>query len=338
MRKMRGFTLIEMLGVLAIIAILSAIFIPNLITRTEGFSLNAEQQSLKALASSLEDFVVTTRSIPSQGAAGNWAWAIGSQSAISVPQILTNKLGVQRQFIIDPAFVAQLSLLFPAEFPGAPVVPVGAPAGTPASLYTQGATALGGAVPVTTPNTVIPPLRVIIASDLRKSGANGVAPVPLPALVTAAAFDAVWNQQLPIGDPWREKVGITNAAGAVVDSDVSTGVVIQRVNLAHLFHRVTIKSAYTGPPLPLASYQIENFPPQQVLPVNTVPPVGPDRFYEILVVHGTRISFITSPDAAGVTSLAFVQIIKGPESFDYPKFEIFPQTVPPTPATFKWTR
>ncbi|GAV20725.1 general secretion pathway protein G [Mariprofundus micogutta] len=329
----RGFTLIEMIGALAIISILAAIIVPNLISRVESVSLNAEKTTLKKLAPVLEDFMIRTHSIPSDGPTdpltliptGNWAWALSTQSALPAQQILVNEMGRARQFFIDPNYTLTMPALFP-EFvpPAAP--PAQAPAGTPPSLYEQGAIPFGGTnrVNLATPAPVVPitSLRVMIVSDLRKAGATPLA--ALPTALTAASFDAVWNQT--IANPMPEK----NPVGALPGTGIDTGIVIQRISLDHLFHRVTISSDYTGV-APLPAYQIESFLPQAVLPSRpTAASPPPDLIYELYIMHGTR--FATHAHGA-IGGLGFLQLIKGPETFQYPGFGLNPAAL-----TFKWQR
>jgi len=332
-RNNHGFTLIEMIGTLAIISILAAVLIPNLITRTEGVAVQGEVASMKSLTTTLEDYIIRTQSIPSGGlgATGNWSWALASQGALAQNRIINNELGRPRQFIIDPAFTLRMQALFNNqltvagvavnEFTGA--VPLGAPATTAASLYTQGATALGGGASIAPAlNRTIPPFRVLMVSDLRKEGgapipniaaAPGGGLAPLANGLTQAQFDAVWNQTATNIMPEMNPVGSLPIDGQ------RTGIVIQRISLGHLLHRVILTSwELNNRP----SFQIEtNIAPfPQVTPLyGTAAQIPPARIHEIFVFHRTRLAlYQVNPNGANNPPvLQFVQIIKGDESFTY---------------------
>ena len=235
-------------------------------------------------------------------------------------------MGVARQLIIDPAFTLAFSAL-PLYRPGispnpAALVPV------PAAFYNQRSTGIGGSNAIV---SNIPPLRVMIVSDLRKGTGAGV--IPLTPL-NANGFDDVWNQgaALAATSPWREKNAITVLGGVgATDGDTKTGLVIQRVNLSHLLHRVAMTN-YKTQPYPQYLFEDRVAPAALPSPV-LVQNIGGN--YEFLAMHGSRLTLFTEKVPLEQSNQIF---IKGPESFVFKQHsEILPATQPPT-FNFRWER
>jgi prepilin-type N-terminal cleavage/methylation domain len=76
-----GFTLIEMVGVLAIMAILSAMIVPNVVKQMQGARQDVEDQTLDILADGLVNYVLENRIIPQSGyGQGIWSGNIATQT------------------------------------------------------------------------------------------------------------------------------------------------------------------------------------------------------------------------------------------------------------------
>ncbi|MGC8743527.1 MAG: type II secretion system protein [Verrucomicrobiia bacterium] len=96
-----GFTLIEMIGVLAVIAIAAMVLLPNMIKRVDTAAADAESQTLKSMTDSLKLYIRRNWSIPNHN---NWADALSQQMGWEKGAVLTNGRGIARAYLIDPDF------------------------------------------------------------------------------------------------------------------------------------------------------------------------------------------------------------------------------------------
>jgi len=107
--KQGGFSLIELIGVLAIMSILASIILPNMLKRMDIANADAEANNLVTLASDLEQYVTNQFTIPS---ANTWASAIASVSALPINEVSNNKYGFKRGFYVDPNFFTATDVVF----------------------------------------------------------------------------------------------------------------------------------------------------------------------------------------------------------------------------------
>ncbi len=96
----RGFTLVEVLGVLTIVTILFLALAPVLIRQHDLRARGAELATLKLLAQGLEDHVRNQRSVP---ASGTMPDAISARTGWHLSAIQTTPRGFPRFFLVDPA-------------------------------------------------------------------------------------------------------------------------------------------------------------------------------------------------------------------------------------------
>lgn len=102
-RRANGFTLLEMIGVLAVMAILAGALAPNLIQLLDEGYESAERQSLATIADSLERSIRANKIIPSASAT-EWPARVAEYSAISAGRVLENERGFSRRLYVDPRF------------------------------------------------------------------------------------------------------------------------------------------------------------------------------------------------------------------------------------------
>jgi len=165
MSRRKGFTLVEMIAVLAILAILASAIAPNIASELKRARTDAEDQSLSSIGTMLTAFVQSSRHhIPGSA---RWADSVARLATSPVADISTNQDNFARVYVTD--------LLW-------------APAGTrpPAAGWTQ-TPALVWAMGAPAPP---PPSRCRI---LILSGTQADLTAACAGL-TAAQFDLVWNR------------------------------------------------------------------------------------------------------------------------------------------------
>lgn len=98
-RRRSGFTLLEFVGVLAILAIMAAFMIPAVVKRVDIAAWNKENADLIAIKNALVLQILRSNSIPDQT---SWAAAAATWTTRTVSNITTNNRGYTRAFLIDP--------------------------------------------------------------------------------------------------------------------------------------------------------------------------------------------------------------------------------------------
>jgi prepilin-type N-terminal cleavage/methylation domain-containing protein len=172
-RNERGFTLIELIAVLTIMAILASAIIPNLANEVTKAAASAEDQSLATIHRALDEYVVNTHVFPGIGA-GQWDAAIAPFLSLPTSAIGVNRIGSARRIIVRPT------------------------SGLGAVPYDQAALFTAGTLPTAFPLQS----RLLLISDL-----NGDTPTDVLA---NDQFDAVWQQTgvIPIGFTSTDKFRI----------------------------------------------------------------------------------------------------------------------------------
>ena len=146
--------MIEMIGVLAIIAILASAILPNMIQSVLHARADQETTTLATLASDLQHYILTNQQIPAPATA-TWTTALASVSNLPRDKVEFNENGFRRAIYYDPRFFTASDTAF--------------------SGYTQ----QSGAASVVSP-------RVMIVSNLQ---ANAPA-----APSSTTDFSAIWDQ------------------------------------------------------------------------------------------------------------------------------------------------
>jgi len=104
-RMVHGFSLIEFIGVLAILAILGAVIAPNLIRQIDMAERDAEVEALRTLESGLRQYVRREKMIPD---VQTWAEAVASQINRPAAQVYANRRGLARILVYDRKLAANL--------------------------------------------------------------------------------------------------------------------------------------------------------------------------------------------------------------------------------------
>lgn len=151
----RGFTLMELIGVMAIIAIMAAVLAPSLTDGIDRAYAAAEQAHLETLMDSLEQHILVNKQIPRQTTA-EWTAAVAGYADLASADVEFNDRGYRRRLYVDPQFFSSTESTFPG--------------------YTQNA---GLASRPYSP-------RLMIVSDLTRNAPNPPG--------SAADFAAIWDQ------------------------------------------------------------------------------------------------------------------------------------------------
>jgi prepilin-type N-terminal cleavage/methylation domain-containing protein len=98
-RRHHAFSLIEMIGVLAVIAILAAVLAPAFIRQMDKMAGDNESAVLKSLGDALQASILRSRAIPSHT---NWAATVATELGVDVASIMNSPRRQERFFLIDP--------------------------------------------------------------------------------------------------------------------------------------------------------------------------------------------------------------------------------------------
>jgi len=102
----QGFSLLEMVGVLSVLAILAAVTLPPVIQQIQRAKADAEERALAAIADALLAYVRDRHAVPGPR---NWAQAVATHASLPAQRVLRNLQGFLRGYYIDPRFSAAAS-------------------------------------------------------------------------------------------------------------------------------------------------------------------------------------------------------------------------------------
>src|SRR5437867_7174060 len=94
-----AFSLIEMIGVLAVIAILAAALAPSFVRQMDKTAGDQESASLKAFGDALQKSIMRNRYIPS---ATDWASTVATELGVDIAAVTNSPRQQPRFFLIDP--------------------------------------------------------------------------------------------------------------------------------------------------------------------------------------------------------------------------------------------
>ena len=112
-RTSAGFTLVEMIGVMAIIAILATVMVPNALRMIERAAVRAEADTLHSLGEQVALYLRDNRLLPTPGN-GNWNNQLATYATLNANDILFNKRQtvITRLYVPDPIAANQRVMLF----------------------------------------------------------------------------------------------------------------------------------------------------------------------------------------------------------------------------------
>src|SRR5262249_49393499 len=97
----RAMTLIELIGVLAVLAILAAFLVPALIRQADKIEGDKESASLKSFGDALQTSITRNRYVPSYT---NWDSTVASELGVDIATVRTNQARkLRRVFLVDPS-------------------------------------------------------------------------------------------------------------------------------------------------------------------------------------------------------------------------------------------
>jgi type II secretory pathway pseudopilin PulG len=97
--RTNGFTVIEVIGVLSIIAILAAAMIPAMMRSMRRTERQNEELNLETIANGLKDYMLRERIIPDEN---DWAQAVADEIEMPLNRVLLNDGGWTRVLLVDP--------------------------------------------------------------------------------------------------------------------------------------------------------------------------------------------------------------------------------------------
>lgn len=108
----KGFSLMELIAVMAIMAILAGTLAPNVFDAIKRAKSDAESQNIVALVSSLKTSIIDRKQIPTSSTS-SWVTAISVASSFNDNDIEYNDFGFRRRLVFDPLFFTSSNANFP---------------------------------------------------------------------------------------------------------------------------------------------------------------------------------------------------------------------------------
>jgi type II secretory pathway pseudopilin PulG len=105
-----AFTIIELVGVMAIVAIIAAALAPNIIKRIDRAAWQRETSDLNSMANGLVQTVLKDRQVPSHVTISN---AVSSYLDLALSQVSITPRGISRLFLADPGLTNALGGTLP---------------------------------------------------------------------------------------------------------------------------------------------------------------------------------------------------------------------------------
>lgn len=214
-----GFTLIEIIGVLAIMSILAATIAPSAIQMITNSKQTSEDKALAAIADALRLYVQTNKQVPAEAAANPVAAVTTTANVVAWDKAIGTIMNVPASKVSQNSINKKRIYLYPADFIAASA-PNPLPYDQQAELTNLNT---GNGMLVTTQ----PDPRVMVISNMNPSVTLATASGQL----AKADFDAIWNQ--------------TNIPTAYAELTEGDKLKIARINMTDLFNAVTLSNSFS---------------------------------------------------------------------------------------------
>jgi prepilin-type N-terminal cleavage/methylation domain-containing protein len=289
-----GFTLIEMIGVLAVLAILATIILSATPRQLDIVASNLESTNLVNYAAAFQGSVLRNRVVPNSNSV---AQAIATELGIDVQDVLVNARNNSRAFIYDPQFQFNTNINLTTVY------------GWQGWTQNLGGAFIWGGQGPNAQGSNNPPYRprLMIVSNVGPSRP----PLPVTNSLSDGDFTTLWGwpaDSLPNSGPWATFL----SSGGRADD-----VKVQRIDLSPLFMHLVLYN-YNAPSTNQGQYNID--PDRLGLAVAAVPnwytngsfvQSGVDSYF----LRGTVLGLYKSVRSG--STLDANQILNRHTSFDY---------------------
>jgi type II secretory pathway pseudopilin PulG len=279
-----GFTLIEVIGILAVLTILATIMVSSTPKQLDRLASDLERTNMVNYANALQKSILRTRYIPGTN---GLIQAIATELGMDIKDVGTNARSNARFFLIDPDFQfytnRNLATILPSgqgwqqNNDGAFLVP-------PAAVYGAGSN--------------LPPFhaRVILVSSLGPALANSL------GSVSKGDFVSIWNA------PDGVVPGIPAFSGW---TGTGEDLKVQRIDLGGLFVHVILFNYNAPATTNVGRFSIDHDRVGSVISIVPNGNFGVDTYF----LKGTMLSLYKSTNVGG--TLDSDQILSRDTSFDY---------------------
>ena len=201
--------MIEVVGVLAILAILAGILVSNVTRRLDIAAANVESATMANYATALQNSILRSRYIPGRS---DWATNIAAELGADIASVTNTPRKLSRAFVIDPALAITTGMA------GLPYAQ-----SNMLSVLTNAAATNGVMAQPTS-------ARVMLVSSL-----GAVLPAfILSGTVSSTDFNSLWN--------WADQSSTPPAGWPATWNNRGGDLVVQRINLAPLFVHLVLEN------------------------------------------------------------------------------------------------
>ena len=99
-QREQGFSLLEMIGVMAVIAIMATLVMPSIIQQMKAAAAEQESVALQRFAQGFKDHVLRSKQIPDET---DWAEVIATELGLQTDEVSVSGSHTARVYLIDPA-------------------------------------------------------------------------------------------------------------------------------------------------------------------------------------------------------------------------------------------